>query len=244
MKILLLFLYLLTLAFGLLLRALNLRHLKRHGETVPPEFAGAVDPEVLGRTSAYTLAQSRLGLVESLFGAALTLAFLFGGLLPLYDRWIASLSGSFVVAGLLFFLGLQLAQTFLDVPFSLYRNFVLEARFGFNVMSGRLWLADLVKSTLLALLLLGLLTAGALAIIQASPQRWRRWCRARSCSSSDLRPSARGWCSGCSRSWAWCRNGSFSACSRWLRWDWASAGARATRRRSPISRCSTVAPSS
>jgi len=175
MKILLLFLYLLTLTFGLWLRALNLRHLKRHGATVPSEFAGAVDPEVLRRTSDYTLVQSRLGLVESLFGAALTLAFLFGGLLPLYDRWVGSLSGSFVVVGLLFFLGLQLAQTLLDVPFSLYRSFVLEARFGFNVMSGRLWLADLVKSTLLSLLLLGLLTAGALAIIQASPQRWWLW---------------------------------------------------------------------
>jgi STE24 endopeptidase len=175
MKIFLLVLYLLTLAAGLWLRALNLRHLKRHGETVPPEFAGAVDPELLRRTSAYTLAQSRLGLVESLFGAALTLAFLFGGLLPLYDRWIASLSGSFVIAGLLFFLGLQLAQTLLDIPFSLYRNFVLEARFGFNVMSGRLWLTDLVKSTLLSLALLGLLTAGALAVIQASPQHWWLW---------------------------------------------------------------------
>jgi STE24 endopeptidase len=101
----------------------------------PPEFAGVIEPEALRRSCAYTLAQSRLGLVESLFGSALTLAFLFGGLLPLYDRWIASLSGSFVVAGLLFFLGLQLVQTVLDIPFSLYRNFVLEARFGFNVMS-------------------------------------------------------------------------------------------------------------
>jgi STE24 endopeptidase len=175
MKILLLCLYLLTLAYGLWLRALNLRQLKRHGASVPPEFEGAVDPEVLRRTSAYTLAQSRVGLTESLFGAALTVAFLFGGLLPLYDRWVGSFSGSFVVAGLLFFLGLQLAQTLLDIPFGLYRNFVLEARFGFNVMSGRLWLADLLKSTLLSLLLLGLLTAGALAIIQASPQLWWLW---------------------------------------------------------------------
>jgi STE24 endopeptidase len=175
MKILLLCLYLLTLAYGLWLRALNLRQLKRYGASVPPEFEGAVDPEVLRRTSAYTLAQSRVGLTESLFGAALTVAFLFGGLLPLYDRWVGSFSGSFVVAGLLFFLGLQLAQTLLDIPFGLYRNFVLEARFGFNVMSGRLWLADLLKSTLLSLLLLGLLTAGALAIIQASPLLWWFW---------------------------------------------------------------------
>jgi len=175
MKTVLLLLYLFTLGAGLWLRALNLRHLRRHGDEVPPEFAGVVDPEVLRRTSAYTLAQSRLGLVESLFGAALTVAFLFGGLLPLYDRWIGSLSGSFIVSGILFFLSLQLAQTVLDIPFSLYRNFVLEARFGFNVLSGRLWLSDLAKSTLISLVLLGLLGAGALAIIQACPQSWWLW---------------------------------------------------------------------
>jgi len=175
MKILLLLLYLLTVAFGLWLRTLNLRHLARHGAEVPPELEGAVDPELLARTSAYTLAQSRLGLAESLFGSVLTVAFFFGGLLPLYDRWVASLSGSFVAGGVLFFVGLALAQTLLGIPFSLYRHFVLEARFGFNAMTGRLWMADLAKSTLLSCLLLSLLTAGALWLVQASPQRWWLW---------------------------------------------------------------------
>jgi STE24 endopeptidase len=175
MKPLLLLLYLLTVAFGLALRRLNLRHLERHGREVPPGFEGTVEPALLERVVAYTLAQNRLGLVESLFGSVLTVAFLFGWLLPLYDRWIASLTSSFVVAGLLFFLGLQLAQTLLDAPFSLWRTFRLEARFGFNVMGFRLWLSDLAKSTLLSLLLTGLLTAGALALVQASPQRWWLW---------------------------------------------------------------------
>jgi STE24 endopeptidase len=175
MKTLLLVLYLLTLAAGLLLRSMNLRHLSRHGAELPPEFEGAVDPDILRRTCAYTLARSRLGLVESLFGAALTVAFFFGGLLPLYDRWVGALSSSFVLGGLLFFVGLHLARTLLGIPFSLLRNFVLEARFGFNVMTPRLWLTDLVKSTLLSLLLLGLLLAGALALVQASPQRWWLW---------------------------------------------------------------------
>jgi STE24 endopeptidase len=42
-------------------------------------------------------------------------------------------------------------------------------------MGFRLWLSDLAKSTLLSLLLTGLLTAGALALVQASPQRWWLW---------------------------------------------------------------------
>jgi STE24 endopeptidase len=161
MKTLLLLLYLLTLAAGLLLRSLNLRHLKRHGHRIPPGFEGAIAPEVLRRTTDYTLAQSRAVLAESLFGGVVLILFLFAGGLPLYDRWIGSLTASFIGGGVLFFFGLHLAQTVLDIPFSLYRNFRIEKRFGFNTMTIRLWLSDLVKSAAVSTALLAVLVAGA-----------------------------------------------------------------------------------
>jgi STE24 endopeptidase len=175
MKTLLLVLYLLTLASGLLLRSLNLRHLKRHGHRIPPGFAGAIDPGVLRRTTDYTLAQSRAVLAESLFGGVVLILFLFAGGLPLYDRWIGSLTASFIGGGVLFFFGLHLAQTVLDIPFSLYRNFRIEKRFGFNTMTTRLWLADLVKSTAISTALLAVLAAGAFALIRISPGAWWLW---------------------------------------------------------------------
>jgi STE24 endopeptidase len=175
MKTLLLVLYLLTLFAGLLLRWLNLSHLKRHGHRIPPEFEGAVDPEALRRTTDYTLAQSRAVLAESLFGAAVLIVFLFFGGLPLYDWWIGSLTGSFIGGGLLFFLGLHLAQTVLDIPFSLYRNFRIEKRFGFNTMTARLWLSDLLKSAAISSVLLAVLAAGAFALIGISPGGWWLW---------------------------------------------------------------------
>jgi STE24 endopeptidase len=42
-------------------------------------------------------------------------------------------------------------------------------------MSVRLWLADLAKALVLALLLYGLLAAGTLWLVQASPERWWLW---------------------------------------------------------------------
>ena len=167
--------YLLTLGAGLLLRWLNLRHLQRHGATVPPGFEGTVAPETLRTTVAYTLDQSRLGLAESLFDAGLLLAFLFGGLLPAFDRWVAGIGDSFVLSGVLFFLGLTLIQTFLGIPFDLYGTFRLEVRYGFNTTTPGLWLSDLLKSTALSLVLTALLTAGAFALIGWSPDRWWLW---------------------------------------------------------------------
>lgn len=167
--------YILTAFAGYFLRSLNLRHLKRHGAEVPPGFEGAVDRELLARTAAYTVERSRVGLVESLFENFTLIVFLFGGLLAVYDRWIASLGGSFVMQGVLFFLGLSLAEIVLDIPFSLYETFRIENRYGFNTTTMRLWLTDLAKSTSIGLLLLVLLTGGALAIVQLSPRFWWLW---------------------------------------------------------------------
>ncbi len=175
MKSLVIIGYLLVLAAGYGLRALNLRHLRRHGDQVPPGFEGAVDAQVLGETSAYTLEQSRLGLIESLLGNLMLLIFLFGGLLPVYDRWIQGTSDAFILAGLLFFFGLQLVKGLADIPFSLYRTFRIENRYGFNTMTLRLWLSDLVKGTLIGALLLGALLAGALWLIEHSPGWWWLW---------------------------------------------------------------------
>jgi STE24 endopeptidase len=175
MKWLLITLYLLVLVCRLWLRRLNLQHLKAHGHEVPAGFDGAVDQDLLAKTSAYTLATSRVGLIESLFGSVLLLVFLFGGPLEWYDGMVRGATGSFVGQGVLFVLGLLLAQTLLDIPFSLYRTFVIEERFQFNASTPRLWLTDLVKSLGLGAILLSLLASGSLALVQAIPDFWWLW---------------------------------------------------------------------
>jgi STE24 endopeptidase len=175
MKWLLITLYLLVLVCRLWLRHLNLSQLKAHGHEVPAGFEGTVDRELLVKTSAYTLATSRVGLIESLFSSLLLLLFLFGGLLEWYDDLILSITPSFVGRGCLFVLGLLLAQTLIDIPFNLYRTFVVEERFQFNTSTPKLWITDLLKSLAVGMLLLSLLTAGSLALVQASPNLWWLW---------------------------------------------------------------------
>jgi len=175
MKWLLLILFILFIAARLLLRHLNLRYLVHHGHEVPDGFQELIDGELLAKSSDYTEANSRLGLIESLCGSLLLALFLFGGLLAWYDRWIVSLTGSFVGQGVLFITILMLVQSILDVPFSLYRTFVLEERFQFNTSTPRIWLTDLVKSQGIGLLLTALLTSGALALVQACPDSWWLW---------------------------------------------------------------------
>jgi STE24 endopeptidase len=171
-RLVILICYLIVEGFEYWLRFVNLRYMRRHGTEVPAGFEGYIDRSVLERTHAYTLATSRLSLVESIFGSAVLIIFLFGGLLNLYNDWISSFGLPFVAEGAAFFLILGLANTLLAIPFSLYRTFRIENRYGFNTMTPRLWLSDLFKSFLLSAIILGTALSAGLYIVRSSPGYW------------------------------------------------------------------------
>lgn len=175
MKISLLLAYFFIQASEFALAWINLNFLKRHGTEVPPGFESCLNPETLQKAAAYTISNNHLALVEAMFGALLVILLLFCGGLELFARWVASLSHSFILQGILFFALLQLAQAFLDIPFSLYRNFSLENRYGFNTMTPATWVSDFFKTLLLSLLLVSLLVTGAFKLILVTPHGWWLW---------------------------------------------------------------------
>jgi len=168
-------LFITVVGTGYWLKYLNLSYLRIHGHTVPPEFEGKIDPGVLRRISDYIAENNRIGLIESLADNFLLALFLFGGLLEIYDQWIASCTGSFIGAGVLFVLILLAVGTVLDIPFSLYSNFKIEKRYGFNTMTMRIWLADFIKSAIISFVLGAFVVMVILSIIQGSPVLWWLW---------------------------------------------------------------------
>jgi STE24 endopeptidase len=149
--------------------------MKKYGMKIPDEFKGKIDEELLKRTQAYETEKTRFSFVSSLFGNIVTILFIFGGLLDIYNSWVAAFSWPFVFKGLLFFLLISYASTFLSIPFGLYSTFRIEKKYGFNTMTARLWLADFFKSLLLSTLLTGILVLTVLWLVQSSPDFWWLW---------------------------------------------------------------------
>jgi STE24 endopeptidase len=127
----------------------QVRHVAQHRASVPAAFADRITLAAHQKAADYTIAKSRLGLLELAFGTAVLLGWtLLGGLDWLNQALVTrmgpgmwqqlALLGSFVLIG-----GL------IDLPFTLYQTFVVEERFGFNKMTFNLWLADLLKSSLI-----------------------------------------------------------------------------------------------
>lgn len=176
--ILIIFAYLTIVIFGYWLDYINLSHLKKHGSTIPPEFEGKIDGELLTKTRNYTVEKTQFGFISSGFDNIILLIFLFGGILNIYNSWVASMEINFILSGLVFFLLLTYAQTAISTPFSLYSTFKIEKKFGFNTMTMKLWVIDFIKSLLLSTLLMGILISVGLLLIQKSPELWwfYLWC--------------------------------------------------------------------
>jgi STE24 endopeptidase len=131
-----------------------------HRNAVPVAFAEQVSLTAHQQAADYTLAKVRLAraglVVETLCFIVLT----WGGLLSaLHGFWVARLEG--VVCGMALIASVLLFSGLVDLPLEIYRQFRLEARFGFNRMTPALFIADKLKQLLFSCLLgLPLLAAG------------------------------------------------------------------------------------
>ena len=132
----------------------QVRHVLVHRDAVPATFADAIPLAAHQKAADYTAAKNRLGMLEIAIGALLTLLFTLGGLLQWLSELLAGvLQGGSVLHGSALLLAVFFIQAAVGLPATLYRTFVIEERFGFNRMTLKLFLIDLVKHTLVGLAL-------------------------------------------------------------------------------------------
>jgi len=142
------FFFLLTLALRYWLASRHIRHVLRHRGAVPAEFAAKIPLPAHQKAADYTVARTRFGLVSALWGGLVLIGFtLFGGLQALSSA-VLDAAGPGMLHQILLIVAFALVSGLLDLPFSYYRQFVLEQRFGFNKMRLGLWIADMVKGGL------------------------------------------------------------------------------------------------
>jgi len=167
---------LLSIAVRFWLATRQVRHVSRHREAVPADFAGRVTLHAHRRAADYTVARVRLGMVEAVIGAMLLLAFtLFGGLQALLDalaRWLPEHPFARQIA---FVAAVALIGALVDLPVAWYRQFRLEQRFGFNRMTPRLFIVDAFKGAAVASVLGLPLLALVLWLMRSAGELWWLW---------------------------------------------------------------------
>jgi len=128
----------------------HVSHVRAHRGRVPDAFAAEISLDSHQKAADYTCAKTRLAIAEAVFAAAVLLALTFGGLL----QWLHGVSAAWlpegIGRGLLLLVLFGALMTAVELPFGLYRTFVIESRFDFNKMTPALYLMDFAKSIALA----------------------------------------------------------------------------------------------
>ena len=140
-----------TLILRLWLASRQAAHVARHADAVPAQFAGRIELDAHRKAAAYTVAKTRFGMTAALADSALLAALTLGGGIATLDTlWAGLLGGPGHAYGLALIFSVFAIQALVDLPFSLYRQFVIETRFGFNRMTLGLFFSDVLKQALLA----------------------------------------------------------------------------------------------
>jgi STE24 endopeptidase len=127
----------------------HVQHIQAHRAAVPAEFADQIALEAHQKAADYSGTKTRFAMTRTLVDSGVLLLLTFGGVLQLLDNWATSWFGGEIVRGTALITLFAVANSLIDLPFSWYRTFNIEARFGFNQMTPGMWLADLGKSAAL-----------------------------------------------------------------------------------------------
>jgi STE24 endopeptidase len=167
--------FLLRSATQIYLNWLNLSYLRQHGTKVPEIFQDTIDPEKLKRISAYTVDSDHFNMFVTLVNQGIFLVILLSGFLPWLVKTISLWKYGPIGSGLIFFAVLSVFANLLRIPFDLYETFVIEERYGFNVMNFKMWFLDLLKSIVMVAILGGLLLGLLLALVIHGGNTWWVW---------------------------------------------------------------------
>jgi len=141
-----------------ILDTLNAKH---YNDPVPEELEDVYDTKAYQKSQAYKKANYKFGIWSSLFSLILTLSFLFLDGFEYVDNIARSYSDHPIVIALIFFGIIILGSDILSTPFSIYKTFFIEERFGFNKTTTKIFILDKIKG----LVMMALVGGGILALI-------------------------------------------------------------------------------
>jgi STE24 endopeptidase len=105
----------------------------------------------------YAQANGKLELILSVFNFVIILFVLFNNEFANLDTLARSWTDHYILQSLYFFGVIALFTTFINLPFSLYKTFVIEEKYGFNKTTATTFFIDFIKNIVLSAILGGVL---------------------------------------------------------------------------------------
>ena len=149
---------------------------KNWKDEIPSELKDFYDKKKYKQAKQYAISKNKIGLLSSTTSFLLVVSLLVFNGYGYIDQLVNSFSlnlflpfeinNSFIESGI-FFLILFTLNLIISIPFSFYNTFVIEENFGFNKTSKSTFFFDIIKSSMLSILIGGFLLFLALYLFDS-----------------------------------------------------------------------------
>ena len=167
--------------FSNLLDYMNHRNWK---DEIPNELKDFYDKEKYKKAKNYALSKNKISLFSSSLSFLLVISLIVFNGYGIIDQFVSSslsksfeslqISSNFIQSGV-FFLILFILNSIISIPFSYYNTFVIEEKFGFNKTTKTTFFLDIIKSSVLSILIGGALLFLALYLYDKINQGFWLW---------------------------------------------------------------------
>ena len=131
----------------------KLLNIKALSPNLPSEFSDTFDKDKYIKSQDYTKTNTKFSYITSTFSLIVSLVFILGGFYNTIDLYVRDLGYGSELTGLCFFGLLFIVTDLLNVPFSLYKTFVIEEKYGFNKTTFKTFFSDKLKQYFLITLI-------------------------------------------------------------------------------------------
>ncbi len=156
---------------------LDYLNIKNWAPDVPGIMKDVFPDEKYKKARNYSMANYRFSSLSSLFSLGIMIVALAGGLFGKLDEYVRSISSSPTIIALLFFGIIGIVSDLLSLPFSLYKTFFIEEKFGFNKTTVKTFITDKLKGYFLAIILGGLVLSVLVKVFEVTGNNfwWMTW---------------------------------------------------------------------
>ena len=153
----------------------QLKSVQTHKQEVPARFKDAISLEAHQKAADYTSTKIKVGTWAGMYSLGLLLVWTLGGGLDVLDNTVRSWGWSELTTGVVFILLFSFLGSLLDLPFSIYNTFIVEEKFGFNKMTAKLFVTDMLKGAALMTVIAAPLIWVILWLMQSAGNLWWLW---------------------------------------------------------------------
>ncbi|RKX74323.1 MAG: M48 family peptidase [Spirochaetes bacterium] len=158
--------------FENLLTLLNIKTAYRNKDSVPAPFQKYIEKDKYTLSVVYTIERSKFNLLTSVLSSGFLLFVVLSGLLGKVDLFVSGMHLHPYLHGIIYIFLISLIFKLFSIPFSIYSQFVIEEKFGFNRMTLSLFFKDLIKSLLVSAVISTPLLLGLFWFMDSTGRFW------------------------------------------------------------------------